>query len=200
MQELRSPAQEAAEDIFFGQVVIIWARWFVIVAGTILALWLSSGVTELTFAVLLIVPLIAINFFVHGRYLMERPANQLLLMGLSLADLLIITIIVIFWQGDNGLDSQFFIFYYPVILAFAFVFKPRVSIIFTALALVFYTGACLLSDASFVGDSVELERLIVRLITLASMGGLATYYWRILRDQRRMVKDQTAMMELQLEG
>ena len=26
-------AQEAAEDIFFGQIAIIWARWFIILAG-----------------------------------------------------------------------------------------------------------------------------------------------------------------------
>ena len=33
MTEMRSAAQEAAEDIFFGQIVIIWARWFVIITG-----------------------------------------------------------------------------------------------------------------------------------------------------------------------
>ena len=40
MQTHRDRTQEEAEDLFFGQVVIIWARWFVIAAGTIYALWL----------------------------------------------------------------------------------------------------------------------------------------------------------------
>ena len=39
MQAIRSAQQEAAEDIFFGQAVLIWARWFLIVAGAILVLW-----------------------------------------------------------------------------------------------------------------------------------------------------------------
>jgi hypothetical protein len=200
MQELRSQAQEAAEDIFFGQVVIIWARWFVIVAGMILILWSSTSVGELTTATLLVVPLIIINFFVHGRYLMERPANRTLLTGLSLADLIIIVIIVLTWQDQNGLQSNFFIFYYPVILAFAFVFPPQVSTVYTVVALVSYVGVCLLSDSSFVGDPVELERLVVRLITLAAMGGLATYYWRIQRDRRRGSVGMDATPKLQLES
>ena len=63
-------------------------------------------------------------------------------------------------------------------------------------ALTAYVGACLLTGT--VGDSVELESLVVRLITLASMGGLATYFWRIERDRRRSSIDQTAMPQLQL--
>ena len=39
MREIRTVAQEAAEDIYFGQLVMIWARWFLIAAGVILALW-----------------------------------------------------------------------------------------------------------------------------------------------------------------
>jgi hypothetical protein len=199
MQELRSPAQEAAEDIFFGQLVIIWARWFVIIAGTVLILWSSSSVSELTVATLLIVPLIAINFFVHGRYLMEKPANRLMLIGLSLADLLIITIIVFVWQGETGLQSQFFIFYYPVILAFAFVFRPKVTVFYTFVALAAYTSACFLAQGS-ISNSVELERLVIRLITLATMGGLSTYFWRIQRERRRSSIGQNGRPQLQMEG
>ncbi len=185
MQELRSLEQETAEDIFFGQVVIVWARWFVIVAGMILVLWSSSSVGELSAATLLVVPLIAINFFVHGRYLMEKPANKTLLIGLSLIDLLIITVIILTWQDQTGLASHLFIFYYPVILAFAFVFRPKVAISFCIVALVGYVVACLMADPTFVADSVELERLVIRLITMASMAGLATYYWRTQRERRR---------------
>ena len=38
MSKPRSLAQESAEDIFFGQIAIIWARWFLIAAGAIIAL------------------------------------------------------------------------------------------------------------------------------------------------------------------
>jgi hypothetical protein len=189
MKELRSPQQEAAEDIFFGQVVIIWARWFVILTGAVLALWAANSTSELTVASLLIVALMAVNFFVHGRYLMERPINRSLTALVSLVDLAIITMIVLAWRAQTGLESPFFIFYFPVLAAFAFVFTPRFTLLYTALALLSYIGAVFLSDPGFFLNAQDLELLITRLITLAAMGGLGTYYWRIQRERRRLSRE-----------
>lgn len=186
MREPRTQAQEAAEDLFFGQAVIIWARWFVILAGAILALWTASDVSEFTGSILLIVALMAINFFVHGRYLMERPANRGLLALLSLVDLLIITLIVLAWQGQVGLDSPFFIFYYPILLGFAFVFSPSFTITYSLIALVAYSAAVFVTDPGVLLDSPAMEVMATRLLTLAATGGLGTYYWRIQRDRRRL--------------
>jgi hypothetical protein len=185
MQSQRNSTQEAAEDIFFGQLVIIYARWFVIVAMVILALWSTSSVSQLVGAVVFIVPLMAINFFVHGRYLMEKPANKMLLTILSAVDILVITLLIMFWPADRGLLSQFYIFYYPLILAFAFVSMARNSIVYTVVALVLYMAACLFVDTPMVFESVWLERLTIRLITMAAMGLLGAYYWRIQRSRLR---------------
>src|ERR1700682_1271667 len=122
MKQTSTPAQEHAEDIFFGQVVMIWARWFFILAGIILTLWTATSTNEITLSVLFVVALMAMNFFLHGRYLIEKPANGRLILAAAVLDLIIITAIVASWGGQNGLRSQFFIFYYPVLLAFAFVF------------------------------------------------------------------------------
>src|SRR5258708_10728443 len=135
MQAIRTPQQEAVEDIFFGQVVIIWARWFLILAGTILILWNTTDAKDLVVAILPIVALMAMNFFMHGRYLVERPANQTLLMLTSVIDLIIITLIVLLCQ-PNGLANQFFIFYYPIVLAVAFVFPRRISVGYILLVLI----------------------------------------------------------------
>jgi len=43
----RTLEQEAAEDVFFGQVVMIWARWFLIVAGAVFFLWTGARSTQL---------------------------------------------------------------------------------------------------------------------------------------------------------
>ncbi|NCF67506.1 MAG: hypothetical protein GWP61_16195 [Chloroflexi bacterium] len=185
MQSQRNSAQETAEDIFFGQLVIIYARWFVIVAMVILALWSTSSVAQLVGAVIFIVPLMAINFFVHGRYLMEKPVNKMLLTILSAVDILIITLLIFLWPNENGLLSQFYIFYYPLILAFAFVSVARNSIMYTVFTLVLYTAACTIIDAPLVLESVWLERLTIRLITMAAMGLLGAYYWRIQRSRLR---------------
>ncbi len=181
----RSAEQEAAEDIFFGQLVIIYARWFVIVAMVVLALWSSNSIGQLTIAILFIVPMIAINFFVHGRYLMEKPVNAMLLMLLSVVDVIIITLILLFWQDARGMASQFYIFYYPIILAFAFVFPARNSAIYTVFTVVVYVVVCIVATPSVLVNSPELERLVMRVITMASMGVLGIYYWRIQRSRRR---------------
>jgi hypothetical protein len=185
MQSQRNSAQETAEDIFFGQLVIIYARWFVIIAMVILALWSTSSVNQLVGAVVFIVPLMVINFFVHGRYLMERPVNKMLLTILSAVDILVVTLLILFWPAARGLQSQFYIFYYPFILAFAFVSMARNSIIYTIFTLVLYTAACFIYSSSAALESIWLERLTIRLITMAAMGLLGAYYWRIQRVRLR---------------
>lgn len=185
MQAIRSAAQEAAEDIFFGQSVVIWARWFVIATATILMLWSSSAMNQIVLAIALVVPLIAVNFFVHGRYLMERPINRLLLIVLSLVDLAVITLIVAFWQAPAGLFSPFYVLYYPMVLAFAFIFPARISLPYTIVATVAFAAVALLADPGILGSSLDMERLVTRMITLAATGALGAYYWRVQRSRRR---------------
>jgi hypothetical protein len=190
MPTVRTPAQEAAEDIFFGQIVIIWARWFFILAGAILALWSSATISELTLAVVFIVALMGINFLVHGRYLLEKPANRLLILVTALLDLVVITLLVLTWRGQGGLQSQFFIFYYPLLLAFALVFPPKATLSFTALTLGAYSLACFTSDPAFFVAEGALKLFAMRVITLAATGGLGTYYWRVQRSQRRALANR----------
>jgi hypothetical protein len=185
MKEMRSTLQEASEDIFFGQEVIIWARWFVITAVSLVLIWTSTSIAEMTKAIIMLLPLIIINFYVHGRYLMEKPVNQILLIGLSAVDIVTVSLIIFLWGEDSGFASPYYIFYYPLILAYAFVLPPRISAVFTVLTLVAYVGVCLSDDPSILYSSLERERLVIRLITLASMGGLGIFYWRIQRQRRR---------------
>ena len=103
--------QESAEDIFFGQIAIVWARWFFIAAAAILVLWTSETTGEMTLGVLLVAALMSVNFFIHGRYLSDKPANQTLTLFTTLIDLGMITFVVAFWGPASGLDNPFFIFF-----------------------------------------------------------------------------------------
>src|SRR4051812_32763894 len=87
-------AQEAAEDIFFGQIAIIWARWFLITAGAVVVLW--AGEDQFMIGIIMLVVLMSMNFFFHGRYMMGKPVNQFLLLFGNLVDLAVITALVIF--------------------------------------------------------------------------------------------------------
>jgi len=185
MRDIRTAPQEAAEDLFFGQVVIIWARWFVILAGTILVLWTTTNEAELVVSILPVLALIAMNFFLHGRYLIEQPANRAMVVVASFIDLSVISLIVLLWPGQGGLDNQFFVLYYPIVLAFAFVFPQQITTIYTVVVLVAYAGASFLANPFCLATARDQTILAMRLITIAAMGGLGTYYWRIQRARRR---------------
>ena len=202
MHEVRTSAQEAAEDVFFGQAVMIWARWFLIAGSLILALWTVDSVTQVVMGTLPVIGLMAMNFYLHGRYLAGRPANPVLIGLASLLDLAAITIVVLIWPGHRGLESQFFVMYYPIVLAFAFVMPRKAAIAYTLAALGAYTGACVIGGiSSFIeaeGTAVDMgsvEVLVMRLITLAAMGGLGTYYWRIQRNRRRAATGETPVTQ-----
>src|SRR5215831_13565732 len=90
--------REAAEDIFFGQVVLIWARWFLIAAGATFFLWTAHESTQLALGVLPIVGLMAMNFYLHGRYFLERPSNVLQIVTAAVLDLALISSIVDCWR------------------------------------------------------------------------------------------------------
>ena len=179
MNDTRSIKQETAEDIFFGQVVMNWARWFLIAGGVILVVWKAADVNELIAGTLAVVALMVVNFYLHGRQLAQRPANPTLITLASLMDLAVITLVVLVWpeSEQRGLGSPFFVMYYPLVLAFAFVMKPSLTVIYTAVALSAYTGASILVGT----DHFDLETLVARLIALGAMGGLGAYYWRIQR-------------------
>lgn len=182
-QPERTARQEALEDVFFGQVVMIWARWAVIAVAAVVIVWTSGSSAVLAGRVLLVVLLMAVNFFLHGRYLMERPLNRAVAITASLFDVVAVSAVILLWSG--GFQSSFFILYYPVVFGFALVFRPRLASPFTAVVLVLYAAVCLLTGPNFLGNAELAKNLAERLITLAAMGGLGTYYWRIQRERRR---------------
>ena len=177
-------AQAAAEDVFFGQVVMIWARWAVIAGAAALVILSTSDVGALSLRMVVVVALMAVNFFLHGRFLMERPANAHLVMVASVFDLVLITLMTRLWGGGD-VHSQYFVFYYPVVMAFALVFRPPLTAIFTAAAVALYGVPILFGQFSADNWGVEDWKVyVIRLVTLAAMGGLGTYYWRIQRSRR----------------
>ena len=71
MNVIHTIAREASEDVFFGQVVIVWARWFLIASGALLILTGLDEQSNLIKGTVPIVLLMFMNLFLHGRYLME---------------------------------------------------------------------------------------------------------------------------------
>lgn len=182
---LRVPtsADEQVEDIFYGQITIIGARWFLIVGMLLVTLWGAQDVKDVQLKILPIIALIALNFYVHGRYMMEQPAGRVLIWLSSLLDVLIISVVISLGmpRAQFGLENPFFIFYYPVLLGFALVFAREVASIGILVTCTIYAGICVV--AGLGGDGAY--NLVIRLVTLATTGIVGTMYWRIQREGRR---------------
>jgi len=187
-------ARDAAKDIFYGQIAIIWARWFFILATAILALWSATDIFAMTLAIVLVVVLMATNFFVHGRYLMDQPVNRLLLMGVCLLDLGVASLLILGAAGPGGLASEYHVFLYPLLFAFALVFSPRTTLTYTLIAMGLYATTCWVLNPEALFDMKLLNMLSARLIILAAMGGLGTYYWRVQRERRRELTNRAALV------
>lgn len=201
VKEVRTNEQAALEDIFFGQSVILWARWSVIIAGAVLVLWTSSTVDQLTRTFPFFLALMAMNFFLHGRYVMGKPLNRTVVVAASVADLLLITAIVVFWPGPVGLNNQFFVLYYPVVFAFALVFPRSIEAAYTVLAILAYVAVCFaLGTVSFASGAIDLKVLLMRVIVIAAMGFLGNYYFRIQRDRLRRVSQGKPSLLTELQG
>jgi hypothetical protein len=94
--------------------------------------------------------------------------------------------------GPGGLESNFFIFYYPLFFAFALVFSPGYTAGYTILALGCYAGAIVMTDFQVLTNLNALELFVMRVITLAAMSGLGTYYYRAQRKRYRIVMERRA--------
>ena len=184
MKADRSYEKASAEDIYFGQVVANWARWAIIGAALMLVLWTSTDTFRLMLGVLPVVGLMVVNFYLHGRYLAGRPANGTLVAIASAIDIALITGLILLWTSTSSLGGGLFVLYFPALVAFAFIMRPRISIAFTVAVLGIYALVAVMSDPLILSSMAMIETLIARLITLAAVGILAAYFWRVQRRRR----------------
>ena len=192
MTAQRTNERASAEDIYFGQVVANWARWSIIGAALMLVLWTSGDTFRLILGVLPIVGLMVVNFYLHGRYLANRPATGPLVAIASAIDIALITGLILLWPSNSAVGSGLFVLYFPALVAFAFIMSPRISIGFTACVLGVYALAAVASDPGILASMEAIETLVARMITLAAVGILAAYFWRVQRRRRLGEQAETA--------
>src|SRR5256885_9239151 len=99
VREVRTAAQADQEDVFFGQTVIMWARWSVIVAGIMLVLWTSTNVSLLTQTMPFFLVLMAGQLFLHRPHVLGGPLQPTVRPVGSGIELVLITARVGPWAG-----------------------------------------------------------------------------------------------------
>ncbi|HEU5318279.1 MAG TPA: hypothetical protein VFX49_19360, partial [Chloroflexota bacterium] len=133
-----APADEASEasaDLAYGQIVVITARWVLIAAGLLLALWSPGNATELRIQIAVLLMLAVANFYLHAQLLTRKPVVDLVAYGTSAADLAIITVLI---AAQGGFTSSLYVFYVPAILAFSVSFSTWMTFCFAGTAVILY--------------------------------------------------------------
>lgn len=176
-----SASNSNKDDLFFGQMVSITARWVVIATGATLALLAASTVAGLGSVFSFVAPVMAFNFWLHGRYVLGRPGNALVTYLAAAFDVVLILAAVRWWPGGAGVESQWYVLLAQVLVAFAFVFPARRVAQCTVIVTVLYVVVCFTADPAQLANHLAWKTLGRRLLPLAGAAGIAAYYWRMQR-------------------
>lgn len=184
--------QHTLEDMQYGQIVTITARWILVMAGVLLVLWNPEPLGQMRFQILVLLLLAVANFNLHAQLLRKRPAKALIWYAASVGDLIVITTLV---ATTGGFDSNIFTFFFPAVLALSVAFSTAITFLFTGslMAVYFMIGMATLPDSG------DFQILLVRLLMIAAVAMSGNLYWR-LEGQRRHEAEQTqAELKSQIE-
>jgi len=163
-----APTTGAREDLGAGQIVIVVARWLLIVTGFIVTLWSpsESELNPVRTTLLVLFGLAIANFFIHAQILMRRPLERRLLYAASAADIGIITLII--W-AYGGLGAASVVYYYPALLALSLVFPLPVAACFAVGTVAAYAMVAMPVHAT-TGDMQVLAARVISLVAVAAVG------------------------------
>lgn len=180
MQQASAGTRNDDSDLAHGQIVIVVARWILVAAGLVLALWNPESIGPLRLQVLVLLLIAVGNFFLHAQLLRRRIALDAIAYAASAADLVVITLLV---ASQKGFDSPLFVFYFPAILAFSVAFEFRLTALYTVGTLGAYSLICMESFGLSL-KSEDVQTLVVRLVMLAAVAVCGALYQKIERDRR----------------
>lgn len=150
-----------SEDLAYGQSVLVWARWILIGTGLLLSFWSPAGLMTLQVQLAAIIALAFGNFYLHVQLLRGHPALDNVVYGASLADICVVTALVIV---QTGYPSPVFVFYFAAIVGISVAFPTPMTAAYTTLIVGIYGVICLATATS--GD---YPAVFTRLLTMAAV-------------------------------
>ncbi len=171
---------EEAHYLVSGQIVIVIARWLLILTSLVITVWQppQGDLDKIRISLFVMMALAAGNFYLHARVLMRRQVPVLLVYAASAADLVIISLLTAVYGGFAALT---FVFYYPAAIGLALAFPRRTAAVFTGALLGLYTAISLPGVLNQADTLVLLERLL----SIAGVIVVGSLYLGIERDRRR---------------
>ena len=167
-----------SEDLAYGQTVLVWARWILIGTGLLLSFWSPKDLLTLQIQLAAIIALAFGNFYLHVQLLRGQAALDNVVYGASLADIAVVTALVLV-QG--GYPSPVFIFYFAAIVGISVAFPTPITGLYTSLVVGVY-GVISLATAT----TDEYPAVFTRLLTLTAVAVCGNLFARH-EAQRREV-------------
>ena len=165
-----------SEDLASGQTVLVWARWT------------PKDLLTLQVQLAAIIALAFGNFYLHVQLLRGRPALDNVVYGASIADIAVVTALVLV-QG--GYPSPVFIFYFAAIVGISVAFPTVVTAGYTALVVGVY-GVISLATAT----TDEYPAVFIRLLTIAAVAVCGNLFARHEAERRaEAIRRHTEMLD-----
>ena len=165
-----------------GQAVVVTARWILVAAGLVFAIWVTDPrpdiVGQLRLELAVLVGLALANFDLTLRVLRGKTRTDWVTYAASAADLMVITFLVL---SQGGFPSPLYIFYFPALVAIAVTFAPPAVLAYVAATIVTY-GLIGSMGVLHTGDA---QALAVRTAMFAAVAYCGQVYARIERDRER---------------
>jgi hypothetical protein len=164
-------------------MVVIIARWVLVLAGLVLILLdtVSVSLNVIKFEIAVILALAVSNFFLVAQVLAKRKTLDAVVYGLGLADIAVISLIII---AQGGFESNVYTFYFPAILAFSVAFPSAVLYLFLGGVVGIY-GMISLASLFSDGNVGDMQVLVIRLLMLVAVGVCGNYFARVESNRRR---------------
>lgn len=176
LQEQSRLSQSLAD----GQIVIISARWLLVLTALMLTLWTSdpNTLSDIRLRVPVLLLLAIANFYLHAQVLMRRSVAANVIYAASAADMVVISLLLL---AQGGFEAPLYIFYFPAILAFSVAFPATITACFTAIVIGLYAS---LSLPSATDTPDGLPVLVMRLLMIAAVAVCGQVYWRVEQSRR----------------
>ena len=191
----RSIDETVEDDLRYGQNVIIWARWMIVVFALIMGLYRPKSITELVIIILALLTVALLNFSLHTRVLTKQPVKMNLIYVASIADICLITLITAL---KGGINTHVFLYYYPAVLAFSLVFRGILTIWLTSGVVILYFVICLIFSSTGLQSGDETI-LIFRLLSIAGIAIVGNQYRLIEAKRREKAARNKQMLQAELE-
>jgi hypothetical protein len=177
-----------SEDLAYGQTVLVWARWILIGTGLLLSFWGPKDLLTLQVQLAAIIALAFGNFYLHVQLLRGHPAIDNVVYGASVADISVVTALVLV---QHGYPSPVFIFYFAAIVGISVAFPSLLTAGYTAIVVGLY-GIIALASA----PAEDFPAVFTRLLMIAAVAVCGNVFARSeSRRRAEAIRIHTEMLD-----